>query len=111
MTRGDVYLADLNPVKGSEQEGIRPVLVFQNEALNRFTRTFVVIPFTTNLKRARLPSCHLVQIGDGGLPKDSVALCHQIRVLDASRLKTRLGTLSAATMDEIGRKVVFTLGV
>ena len=111
MTRGDVYLADLNPVKGSEQEAIRPVVVFQNDALNRFTRTVVVIPFTTRLKRAMLPSCHLVKAGDGGLREDSVALCHQIRVLDGSRLTTRLGTLSAATMDEINRKVVFTLGI
>jgi mRNA interferase MazF len=111
MTRGDVFLANLNPVKGSEQEGIRPVLVFQNDALNRFMRTVVVIPFTTNLKRATLPSCHLVRAGDGGLHEDSVALCHQMRVLDTSRLMTRLGTLSAMTMGEIGQKVVFTLGI
>lgn len=50
MTRGDVYLADLSPVKGSEQEGIRPVVVFQSDGPNRFTRTVVVIPFTTKLK-------------------------------------------------------------
>ena len=111
MTRGDVYLADLNPVKGSEQEGMRPVVIFQNDVLNPFTRTVVVIPFTTNIRRATLPSCHLVKAGDGGLREDSVALCHQIRVLDGSRLTKRLGTLSTATMEEIARKVVFTLGI
>jgi mRNA interferase MazF len=111
MTRGDVYLANFDPVIGSEQGGVRPVVIFQNDALNRLTRTVIVIPFTTNLRRAALQSCHLVRAGDGGLREESVALCYQIRVVDGSRLTTRLGALSAATMQEIARKVLFTLGI
>ncbi len=91
MQKGDVYLADLNPVVGSEQAGIRPVVIVQNSLLNRFTRTVVVIPFTTNLKRAELPSALLIPKDEGGLDQDSVALCHQVRVLDKSRLRRQLG--------------------
>ena len=91
VTRGEVWLADLNPIRGSEQAGIRPVLIFQNDTINRFTTTVVTIPFTTNLRRARLPSCVPLALGDGGLTSDSVALCHQLRVLDTTRLIRRLG--------------------
>ena len=90
VMRGEVWLADLNPIRGSEQAGIRPVLIFQNDTINRFTTTVVTIPFTTNLRRARLPSCVLLTTGDGGLTSDSVALCHQLRVLDTLRLMRRL---------------------
>ncbi len=91
IKRGEVWLADLNPIRGSEQAGIRHVLIFQNDAINTFTTTVVTttvvtIPFTTNLRRAALPSCVRVAAGDGGLSDDSVALCHQLRVLDATRL-------------------------
>jgi len=109
MRKGDVYLADLDPTRGAEQAGMRPVVVFQKDILNKFTRTIVVIPFTTNLKRAQLPSAVLVHKGDGGLREDSVALCHQIRVLDRSRLTTRLGSLSPATMEQIETVLAFTL--
>ena len=86
IKRGEVWLADLNPIRGSEQAGIQPVLIFQNDTINTFTTTVVTIPFTTNLCRAALPSCVRVAAGDGGLSDDSVALCHQLRVLDATRL-------------------------
>jgi len=108
MRKGDVCLADLNPTRGSEQAGTRPVVIFQKDILNKFTRT-VVIPFTTNLKRAQLPSGVLVRKGDGGLREDSVALCHQIRVLDRSRLTARLGSLSPATVEQIEAALAFTL--
>ena len=67
--RGDVWLADLNPIKGSEQAGTRPVLIFQNDSINKFTTTFLAIPFTTNLRRAALPSCVRVAQGAGGTGK------------------------------------------
>lgn len=111
MKRGDVYLANLDPTTGSEQAGTRPVLVFQNDLLNRVTHTVVTIPLTTNLDRAKLPSCLLIQAGDGGLRQDSVALCHQIRVLDASRLIDHWGTLKPETLAEVERVVAFTLGM
>src|SRR5262245_11448288 len=79
IRRGEVWLADLNPTRRSEQAGTRPVLIFQNNSINHFTSTFLTIPLTTNLRRASLPTCVLVQQGEGGLAKDSVALCHQLR--------------------------------
>jgi len=111
VRRGEIWLADLNPTQGSEQSGIRPVLVFQNNSINRFTSTFLAIPFTTNARRASLPTCALLRAGEGGLEKDSVALCHQLRVLDGTRLKRRLGTVSAETLEMIEAKVLFTTGI
>jgi mRNA interferase MazF len=111
MKRGDVYLADLDPTKGSEQAGTRPVLVFQHDTLNKVTRTVVVIPFTKTLRMAHLPSCVLVPAGEGGLRYDSVALCHQIRALDKSGLLTCWGTLPSIRLAEIERVVAFTLGM
>jgi len=111
MKHGEVYLADLNPTRGSEQSGRRPVLVFQNNLINRFTRTVICIPFTTNLRRAQLPSCLLIQAGEGGLARASTLLCHQIRVLDQSRLITRLGQVSDSIMVEVEHVAAFTLGM
>src|SRR6266487_2605389 len=111
LKRGEVWLADLNPIRGSEQAGIRPILVFQNDAINTFTTTVVTIPFTTNLRRAALPSCVRVVAGEGGLTSDSVALCHQLRVLDTTRFIRRLGNVSEPTMLAVERCVLFTLGI
>jgi mRNA interferase MazF len=111
VSRGEIWLADLNPTQGSEQSGTRPVLIFQNDSINRFTSTFLTIPLTTNLRRTLLPTCVLVRQGDGGLDKDSVALCHQLRALDKVRLKHRLGTVSEQTMAAIENRVLFTTGI
>jgi mRNA interferase MazF len=111
VKRGEVWFADLNPIRGSEQAGIRPVLIIQNDTINPFTTTVVTIPFTTNLRRAALPSCVRVAVGEGGLTSDSVALCHQLRVLDTTRLIRRLGSVSRQTMLAVERCVLFTLGV
>ncbi|MDX6574402.1 MAG: mRNA interferase MazF [Blastocatellia bacterium] len=111
VSRGEIWLADLNPTQGSEQSGTRPVLIFQNDSINRFTSTFLTISLTANLRRALLPTCLLVRQGDGGLDKDSVALCHQLRALDKVRLKHRLGTVSKQTMAAIENRVLFTTGV
>lgn len=86
FNRGEVWLADLNPTQGSEQAGTRPVIVFQEGTLAKFTTTIITIPLTSNLRRAALPTCVQIAKGEGGLNQDSVALCHQIRVLDRSRL-------------------------
>lgn len=111
IKRGEVWLADLNPIRGSEQAGIRPVLLFQNNAINPYTTTVLAIPFTSNLRRAALPSCVRVNAGDGGLTADSVALCHQLRVLDISRLTYRLGGISAQTISAIEQTALFTMGI
>lgn len=111
VKRGEIWYADLNPTQGSEQAGVRPVLVFQNNKINRATSTCVVIPFTTNLRRAALPSCVQVAKGEGGLLVESVALCHQLRVLDESRLTTKLGQVSEQTLASVEAGVLYTLGI
>jgi len=111
MTRGEVWLTALDPVRGSEQAGTRPVLVLQPDPLNAFLRTIVVVPFTTNLRWARFPFCVPVSAGEGGLLSDSVALCHRVRVADKSRLARRLGQLSEAVMVKVEQAMYVTLGL
>ncbi|MBV9468841.1 MAG: type II toxin-antitoxin system PemK/MazF family toxin [Abitibacteriaceae bacterium] len=109
--RGEVWYANLNPVQGSEQAGIRPVLIFQNDKINKAISTTLVIPFTTNLRRAALPSCVQVTQGEGGLTAESVLLCHQLRVLDEIRLQSKIGQVSVATMAAVEACVLYTLGI
>jgi len=107
--RGDVYLADLNPTRGAEQAGVRPVVLVQRDTLARFTRTVVVVPLTTNLRRAQVPGTVLIPAGEGGLAQDSVALCYQIVVLDQQRLLRKLGTLSPTYLLALDRALEYTL--
>lgn len=109
--KGEIYFADLEIAKGSEQAGSRPVIIFQNESVGKFTRTVVVIPLTTNLNRVGIPTCLFIPRGEGSLKEDSVALCHQIRVLDSSRLKVFIGKLSAPIIDQLNKVMNFTLGI
>lgn len=113
MKRGDVYLANLDPVKGSEQAGQRPVLIYQNNHLLQIptNRIVIIIPFTTNLRLQKLPSCVLISTPEGGLKQDSVILCHQIRALDKLGLIRYLGSLSEYRMAEIDRVVLYTIGL
>ena len=111
VQRGAVWLADLNPIRGSEQAGFRPVLIFQNDTVNKFSTTALAIPFTTNLRRAAFPTCVLVKQGEGGLTSDSVALCHQMRVLDTGRLNRKLGNVNQQTIAKIENCLLFTLGI
>ena len=110
VERGEIWLANLDPTKGSEQAGTRPIIIFQETTISKFTNTIITIPLTTNLRRAALPSCFLIPNGQGGLNQDSVALCHQLRVLDKTRLIKRLGHLDLETTSELERIVLFTLG-
>jgi mRNA interferase MazF len=82
MSRGDIYLADLNPSRGSEQAGIRPVIVVQRETIDRFTQTVVIVPLTSNLRRLDIPGTFTIPPEEGGLTQESVALCYQIAVVD-----------------------------
>lgn len=111
VKRGEIWLADLNPIRGSEQAGVRPVLIFQNDTISRFTTTVLAIPFTTNLRRASLPSCVRISKDDGGLTNDSVALCHQLRALDQMRLQRKLGTVRQDTLSTIENCVLSTMGI
>ncbi len=107
--RGDIYLANLNPSRGSEQAGIRPVIIVQHNNIDRFTRTAVVIPLTTNLRRAKIPGTIIIPVGEGGLTKESVALCYQIVVIDRQRLKQYLGKLSVDYLKQLGDAIRYTL--
>ncbi|MBI5473427.1 MAG: type II toxin-antitoxin system PemK/MazF family toxin [Ignavibacteriae bacterium] len=98
VSRGEVWLADLNPTKGSEQSGVRPVIVFQNDVISKFSTTVLTIPLTTNLRRASPPTSVQINKGEAGLDEASVALCHQLRVLDKSRLMKRLGVVTPETV-------------
>jgi mRNA interferase MazF len=110
VKRGEVWLADLNPTRGSAQAGVRPVIIFQNDLISQFTTTVIVIPLTTNLRRAALPMCLTIEKGEGGLAETSVALCYQIRVLDRTRLKRKLGELKQTNISRLEEVVVLTLG-
>lgn len=111
MRRADVCLANLNPSRGSEQAGVRPVILVQREDLAQFTRTVVVVPCTTNLRRTQVPGTILIPAGEGGFTQDSVALCYQIVVIDQQRLIRQLGSLSAEYLSllELGLKYTFAL--
>ena len=108
MNKGDVYYANLGSTTGSEQAGLRPVLIFQNITLFTHSRTVIIIPLTTSLRRAQIPGCILVRQGEGGLPQDSVALCYQIRAIDKSRLQNRLGSLTDVKINEIENALKIT---
>lgn len=101
MKKGDVYIADLSGSRGSEQSGTRPVLVIQSDKITKYTQTVVAIPITTNLRRAQIPGCVLLQQGEGGLIQDSVALCYQIKVLAKSRLMNKIGSLSSDVLKQV----------
>jgi mRNA interferase MazF len=111
MKRGDIYFADLNPTQGSEQRGVRPVLVLQRDSISQYTRTIVIVPFTSSQvdKYSQLPSCVFVPQGVGGLYDDSVALGHQVRTIDRKRLSDYLGTLPNSYIVKIEKAIAFTL--
>jgi mRNA interferase MazF len=108
---GEVYWADLNPTVGSEQRGDRPVIVFQNPAVGRFTSTVLVIPTTTAMKRLGLPGTSGLPAGAGGLPEDSVALAYQMRAIDRQRLRRRLGRLEGEHLEAVRDAVLSALGI
>lgn len=110
VQRGEVWLANLDPTKGSEQAGTRPVIIFQDDIVAEFSTTVITIPLTTNLRRVSLPTCLLIPSGEGGLERDSVALCHQLRVIDKSRLQRKLGVLTPEILTILEGKVLLTLG-
>lgn len=109
INRGDVFYADLRPIVGSEQGGIRPVLVLQNNVGNKFSPTIIVVPLTTKPKKC-LPMHHVINKGKYDfLLADSVALVEQIRSIDRSRFKERIGSLSGWDVEQIYRKAIINL--
>ena len=111
INRGDLYSACLDPVVGSEQGGIRPVLVIQNDVGNRHSPTVIVLAVTGQINKARLPTHVPVPAEGNGLMKDSVILAEQIRTLDKRRLRERLGAIAPEVMDKVSEALRISLGV
>lgn len=101
----------LDPIVGSEQGGRRPVLILQNNSVSEFTKTLIAIPLTTSLRRSQLPSSAFIPSEGTGLTADSVALCHQMRVIDQSRLQTRIGVVTPEMLQQVADAILFTLGI
>lgn len=110
IKRGELYYADLSPVVGSEQGGVRPVLVVQNNIGNKFSPTVIVAAITSKLSKAKLPTHIEIKASDFGLEKDSVILLEQIRTLDKSRLQNKIGDLSSFQMKDVGKALLISLG-
>lgn len=105
VRRGEIWLANLSPTKGSEQAGTRPVLVVQTNRANPYSPNTIIIPFTTKIKQRLLPSHVYVKEFNEGIIEDSVLLCEQIRVLDKGRLVRKLGLLSDVLMSEVEQAI------
>ena len=109
--RGDIYYADLSPVVGSEQGGLRPVLIVQNDTGNRHSPTVIAAAITSQTGKARLPTHIELSASHYGLSRDSVVLLEQIRTLDKSRLRERMGKLDAPTMDRVNGAIAVSFGL
>ena len=108
---GDVYLADFEPVRGSEQGRKRPVIVFQNVNLAGFTSTRLCVPLTSNLNRLGLPGTCSIRKGEAGLPQESVALAFQMRAMDIARFEKRYGRLSQETLESVADAILNAIGI
>ena len=111
VKRGDIYYADLSPVVGSEQGGMRPVLIIQNNVGNRYSPTVIAAAITSQLSKARLPTHIDVYADRYGLAKDSVVLLEQIRTIDKRRLKEKMGHLDDAVMQKVNDAISVSFGL
>ena len=109
IKRGDIFYADLSPIIGSEQDGIRPVLVIQNDTGNKYSPTVITVPISSKKKKS-LP-VHVPLSGTEVLPKESMILTEQIRTLDRRRLKKYLGSLDNEIMDKVNEALKISMGV
>ena len=111
VRRGDIYYADLSPVVGSEQGGMRPVLIVQNDVGNKYSPTVIAAAITSKTSKSKLPT-HIEVFADRyGLAKDSVILLEQIRTIDKSRLRERMGKLPDAVMDRVNGAIAVSFGL
>lgn len=111
VKRGDVYYADLSPVIGSEQGGVRPVLIIQNNIGNKYSPTVIVSAITSQINKAKLPTHIEISSQDFSLPKDSVVLLEQIRTIDKKRLKEKIGKFDVRLMAEVDDCLKISLGL
>ena len=111
IRRGDIFYADLSPVVGSEQGGIRPVLIIQNDVGNRFSPTVIAAAITSRESKAKLPTHIRLYADKSGLSKDSVVLLEQIRTIDKRRLKEKMGTLNRFMMVQVDEALAVSFGL
>lgn len=111
VKRGDIFYADLSPVVGSEQGGVRPVLVIQNDVGNKYSPTVIVAAITSQINKAKLPTHIEIPGSEHGLMKDSVILLEQIRTIDKRRLKEKTGHADSEMCIRIGEALKISLGL
>ncbi len=111
VKRGDLYYADLSPVIGSEQGGVRPVLVIQNDIGNKYSPTIIISAITSQINKAKLPTHIEITAQDYGLPKDSVVLLEQIRTIDKKRLREKIGRFDDKLMRSIDDALRISIGL
>lgn len=111
VRRGDIFYADLSPVVGSEQGGLRPVLIIQNDIGNRYSPTVIAAAITSRVSKTRLPTHIDIYADQVGLAKDSVILLEQIRTLDKRRLKEKMGHLDDSIMGTVNTAIAISFGL
>ena len=111
VKRGDIFYADLSPVVGSEQGGVRPVLIIQNDTGNRYSPTVIAAAITSQTGKARLPTHISLLANSSGLPKDSVVLLEQIRTLDKKRLREHMGRVDDEVMHQVDSAIAVSFGL
>jgi mRNA interferase MazF len=111
VKRGDIYYADLSPVIGSEQGGIRPVLIIQNDVGNKYSPTVIAAAITSQKDKTKLPTHIQVNATGCGLAKDSIVLLEQVRTIDKRRLKEKMGTLDVSAMDRVNKALTVSFGL
>ncbi|MBQ8590028.1 MAG: type II toxin-antitoxin system PemK/MazF family toxin [Firmicutes bacterium] len=111
VKKGDIFFADLSPVIGSEQGGVRPVIVIQNDVGNKYSPTVIVAAITSQINKAKMPTHVEIRAGEHGLNKDSVILLEQLRTVDKRRLKERIGRMDTDAMEKVNEALVISLGI
>lgn len=111
VKRGDIYYADLSPVIGSEQGGIRPVIIIQNDIGNKYSPTIIVAAITSQINKAKLPTHVEISSEEYGLSRDSVVLLEQIRTIDKRRLKEKIGHMSDEDIKKVNSALYISLGI
>ena len=111
VKRGDIYYADLSPVVGSEQGGVRPVLIVQNDTGNRHSPTVIAAAITSQMGKAKLPTHIELQAMRYGLPKESVILLEQVRTLDKKRLREKMGHVEESVMEKVDLAIAVSFGL
>lgn len=111
VKRGDIYYADLSPVVGSEQGGMRPVLIVQNNVGNHYSPTVIVAAITTKIQKGKMPTHVEVKANESGLEKDSVVLLEQVRTIDKQRLRDKVTQLSAQEMELVDEALAISVGL